>query len=219
MLDRITFITLGQTPRSDIIPEVSNALSEHVDINELGALDGLSSDEIRKLYPKPDDKALVTRLRDGTQTVIGKRWLELRLQSLLDRMPAKSKQLSVLLCTGDFSSLSAPGLYIDAQHLVDHGVKALCYTAKSIGLVLPLRRQIDEHHCIVSPDQKLLHAVASPYLADDFTEAGRSLSDCDIIVMHCMGYTSSQRETVAASSGRPVLLSRKLVAAGLSQFL
>ena len=55
--------------------------------------------------------------------------------------------------------------------------------------------------------------------ADDFVEAGRALSDCDLVVMHCMGYTEAQRATVARASGRPVLLARRLVAAALSQLL
>ena len=66
----------------------------------------------------------------------------------------------------------------------------------------------------------MLHpAVASPYEDDDFEDVGRSLASCDLIVMHCMGYTSIQRERVAAASGRPVLLSRSLVGAALNQLL
>jgi len=37
--------------------------------------------------------------------------------------------------------------------------------------------------------------------------------------MHCMGYTEAQRGRVAAASGRPVLLARRLVASAVAQLL
>ncbi len=219
MLDQITFITLGQTPRDDLVPEIVDALSRPVAVTELGALDGVGRAEIDRLAPGEDDRALVTRLRDGSQAVIAKSWLVRRLQELLDTLPVHPTAASVLLCTGDFSSLKGRGLFLDAQHLVDHGVDALSHTATAIGLVVPLERQVAEHHYESSSGQTLHAAVASPYEDDDFEAVGRALAACDLIVMHCMGYTSAQRDRVAASSGQPVLLSRRLVSAALSQLL
>jgi len=219
MLDRITFITLGQTPRSDLVPEIVDALTRPVAVEELGALDEIEPEEIARLAPDANDHALVTRLRDGSQAVIGKRWLVGRLQELLDAAPAGPNEANVLLCTGDFGALRGDGLFLDAQHLVDHGVDALCHSATSVGLVVPLARQVAEHHYEGPSGQELRAAVASPYRDDDFEGVGRSLSECDVIVMHCMGYTSAQRERVAASSGRPVLLARRLVSAALGQLL
>lgn len=219
MLDRITFITLGQTPRSDLVPEIVDALPRRVAIAELGALDGIERGEIARLAPDAADHALVTRLRDGSQIEIGKRWLTGRLQELLDAAPAAPNEANVLLCTGDFSALRGDGLFLDAQHLVDHGVDALCHSATSIGLVVPLARQVAEHHYETPSGQELRAAVASPYRDDDFEGVGRTLAACDVIVMHCMGYTAKQRDRVAAASGRPVLLSRRLVSAAVSQLL
>lgn len=219
MLDQITFITLGQTPRSDLVPEIVDALPRPVAVEELGALDGLEPGEIARLAPDANDHALVTRLRDGSQVEIGKQWLVGRLQQLLDSASTAPNKASVLLCTGDFSALRSDGLFLDAQHLVDHGVDALCHSASSLGLVVPLARQVAEHHYETPSGQELHTAVASPYRDDDFEAIGRSLTECDLIVMHCIGYTENQRDTVAAASGRPVLLARRLVSAALSQLL
>lgn len=219
MLDRITFITLGQTPRSDLVPEIVDALPRAVAVEELGALDEIAPGEIARLAPDASDHALVTRLRDGSQVEIGKQWLVVRLQELLDSAPTGPNEARVLLCTGDFSSLRSDGLFLDAQHLVDHGVDALCHSAASVGLVVPLARQVAEHHYETPSGQELHAAVASPYGDDDFEAVGRSLTQCDLIVMHCMGYTATQRDTVAAAAGRPVLLARRLVSAALSQLL
>ena len=62
-------------------------------------------------------------------------------------------------------------------------------------------------------------AAASPYRADDFARAAHELTDADLVVMHCMGYTEAMRRSVAAVTGRPVLLARRLVASAVSQLL
>lgn len=227
MLTRITFVTLGQTPRTDLVPEIVRALPRPVEVRELGALDGLDDDAIGALGAGPDDQALVSRLRDGTQVVLGKRWVSERLQRLLDGIDpsatdsgaASPPEATVLLCTGDFPGLRGRGLFLDAQHLVDHGVDALSQRASTVGVLVPLHRQEGEHHYAPSGGRRLRTAHATPYGDDDFVAAGRALSDCDLVVMHCMGYTEAQRGAVAEGSGRPVLLARRLVASALAQLL
>lgn len=219
MIERITFITIGQTPRIDLVPEIVAGLPSPVKVREFGALDGVAGSEIGGLFPGPDDHALVTRLRNGGQAVIGKRWVTARLQEILDGIVPDPHEVTVLLCTGDFSSLRGPELFLDAQHLVDHGVDALCQGARVVGMVVPLARQEDEHHYHPAPGQRLRTAHASPYEEADFVEVGRSLADCGLIVMHCMGYNEAQRGEVALGAGRPVLLARRLVAAALGQLL
>lgn len=233
MPTRITFVTIGQTPRSDLVPDLIEALPREVEIAELGALDGLGDDEIRDLEPSDDDHALVTRLADGRQAIVGKRSVTGRLVELLDEAPGATA--TVLLCTGEFPELDEAtrdtarlGLSLDAQRLVDHGVAALCHGAGSLGLLVPLARQEGEHHLGADAGhehhlgdagrQRLTTAHASPYDdRSDFRIAGRALADCDAIVMHCMGYTDAQRRAVATASGRPVLLARRLVAAAIGQ--
>lgn len=55
-------VTIGQTPRTDVIPELSAILGD-VTVREAGALDGLSRAEIAGLAPQRGDYVLVTRLR------------------------------------------------------------------------------------------------------------------------------------------------------------
>ena len=219
MLSRINFLTIGQTPRSDLMPEIAAALPRSLDIVEQGALDGLEPDEVASLAPGADDQALVTRMRDGTQVVIGKRWLTGRIQELLDAGSRSPDEATVLLCTGDFPGLSGRRLFFDAQHLVDHGVAALSSGVVTLGVVLPLARQEEETHVEPTPGQELMTAHASPYADDDFAAVGQSLSACDLIVMHCMGYTEGQREALARGAGRPVRLARRLVSSALAQLL
>lgn len=219
MIDRITFLTLGQTPRVDLVPEIVGSLPRDVVVEEFGALDGLERPDIEALAPESDDHAFVTRLADGSEVLVGKRWLTRRLQDLLDDLGEDPERVVVLLCTGDFSTLRGHGLFLDARNIVDRGVEALGHGVRRMGVVLPIERQVDEHHFRASRARAVQPVVASPYRDDDFAAAGRSLSGCEMIVMHCMGFTTPQRATVAEHSGCPVLLPRRLVTAALTQLL
>lgn len=219
MLSRVTFLTIGQTPRADLVPEIVAALPRSVEVAEVGVLDGLEDAEVAALAPDDQDHALVTRMRDGSQAVISKRWAASRVQALLNRLPSGPDQATVFLCTGEFPGLRGRGLFLDAQHLVDHGVKALAAGASTLGVIVPLARQAGEIHVRPAEGQELVIAHASPYSGDSFTAVAPSLSACDLIVMHCVGYSAAQREAIAQGSGRPVLLARRLVASALAQLL
>jgi protein AroM len=60
---------------------------------------------------------------------------------------------------------------------------------------------------------------ASPYEGDRFLEAGRELACCDVIVMHCMGYTAAMRRKLAEGAGVPTISAPELVAGVLRQLL
>ena len=118
---RVVMVTIGQTPRDDLVPEIVAALPRPVEVHEWGALDGLTREQIADLAPGEDDHALVTRLRNGSQAVIGKRWVTGRIQECLDARATAGwhgSEATVLLCTGDFSELLTRGLFLDAQHPV-----------------------------------------------------------------------------------------------------
>jgi len=219
MAPRFAFVTIGQTPRTDLVPEILRYLPEDLEIQEFGALDGVAPGTISEHAPAPHEPRLVTRLRDGSQAVLRKEWVELLLRELLATIDPGGYRAVVLLCTGEFRSLRGPGLFLDAQHLVDHGTAALWSGARRIGVLLPLAEQTEEFHLRPEPDQEIVYGHVSPYSGDRFEEAARELTDVDLIVMHCMGYTEAHREVVARGSGRPVLLARKLVATALANLL
>lgn len=52
MNQRVGMITVGQSPRDDIVPNMSQALGANIEVIEKGALDGLSTEEIQSLAPK-----------------------------------------------------------------------------------------------------------------------------------------------------------------------
>ena len=219
MNSSLAILTIGQTPRNDILPELTCWFPDTIQVQEFGALDGQPEEVIERLRPEAPDYRLITRLGDGRQAVVRKSWIARRLQDMLDGIDPEDYLAVVLLCTGEFSDLHFDGLFLDAQHLVDHGTDAICAGAHRIGVLLPLIEQSQEFHYNTRPDQELRFAAASPYEGDEFPAAAQALSDCDVIVMHCMGYTEAQRTSLVALTGKPVLLARRLVGAGIAQIV
>lgn len=218
-MKRAAFITIGQTPRVDMVPEMSEIIGNGIKIVEWGALDGLQSDEITALRPADNEHRLVTRLRNGGEAIVGKTWMKQRLQCLLDALNPDEYFVTVLLCTGNFGGLRSKGLFLEAQTIVDYGVEAIAESARSLGVMVPLEKQVDEFHYQRRADQRIMMTHASPYTPGGLEEAARELKQVDVIVMHCMGYTEAMRQTVANVSGKPALLARRLVAAAVTQLL
>lgn len=221
---RVAFFTIGQSPRSDVVPEMAPLLGEHVRIDEFGALDGLDAAGLAALAPRPGEYRFATRMRDGAQIELDAAAAEARLAQVMREADAAGYDVLVPLCTG---TAIAPmrTLVVEPQQVVDHLVAGLAQHCRKVGLVVPLQAQVDAFHMAVPLECATTVAHASPYEADAgraaerFTQAGRELADCDFVVMHCMGYAERMRQAVAQASGRPVLLSNRLVAQALAQIL
>ncbi|MBO9329224.1 AroM family protein [Achromobacter sp. HZ01] len=221
---RVAFFTIGQSPRSDVVPEIAPLLGAHVQVDEFGALDGLDAAALAALAPKPGAYRFATRMRDGSQIELDAAAAEARLAQVMSQADAAGYDVLVPLCTG---TAIAPmrTLVVEPQQVVDHLVAALAQHCRKVGLVVPLAAQVDAFHMAVPLPCDVQVAHASPYEADaqqaarNFEQAGRELASCDLIVMHCMGYAERMRAAVAQASGRPVLLSNRLVAQTLAQIL
>ncbi len=57
MPKRVAFVTIGQSPRSDVVPDILAETREPFDVTERGALDGLDDAAIADLAPRPGKNA------------------------------------------------------------------------------------------------------------------------------------------------------------------
>lgn len=220
MPPRVAFVTIGQSPRSDVLPDILAETRTPFEVTERGALDGLDDAAIADLAPRAGEERLVSRLRDGREVLLGKPAIDRRLHAILAELDAGGFDLLVLLCTGQFTRFSLRTPFIEPQHTVDHFVQGLAYGAERIGILLPHPAQIDEFHGI--PGVAIKAASASPYQANPepaLRAGGAALADTDIIVMHCIGYSEAMRQVVRQASGRPALVSRRLVAHAIDLLL
>jgi len=220
MPTHVAFLTIGQSPRGDLVPPMLEEMRSNVDPVEFGALDGMSRDEIAALTPEAGEERLVSRLRDGTEVALGKPAIERRLASILARLDERGYDLIVLLCTGRFGRFRLKTPFIEPQHLVDHFVQGLAYGIERLGIMLPDAKQAEEFHDVPGVDAKF--CAASPYAADSESQmraAGERLADTGLIVMHCMGYSEPMRQEVRRRAGRPVLLARRIVGQAIDSMI
>ena len=63
MKKTIGFITVGQSPRVDVVPEMAVHFGENIEIIECGALDGLTYEQILEFKPEEGDLILASRIR------------------------------------------------------------------------------------------------------------------------------------------------------------
>ena len=209
---RVAFVTIGQSPRVDMLPEMFARIGAGIEPIEIGILDDLGAEAIARLAPRAGDPTLVSRLRDGREVTIGKTWTRQRLVELMHDLDTQDLDLIVLLCTGYFEGVHARTLMLEAQRIVDHTVEAVSEDGRAVGVMVPLASQMDEFHVREHGRTSVVLAHASPYSDGRFEDAARELAKTDLIVMHCMGYSDAMRQRVASVSGKPVLLARRLVA-------
>lgn len=218
----VAFVTIGQSPRPDMVPEMLAWIRRDVpalEALEVGALDGLGRQEVAALAPAGDEHRLVSRLADGTEVVVSKPRVQERLKAIMADLDERAPTLVVLLCTGHFEGVRSRTLMVESQRVVDHAADALAEDGRTVGLLLPLAEQMGEFHVRSTPTRRVLMAWASPYSGDRFAAAARELAGADFIVMDCMGYDEAMRRRVAEASGRPVLLARRLVADAVARLL
>ena len=99
-MKKIGAITVGQSPRTDLIPEMEPILGDTVEIIQMGGLDGLTREEIAAFRPRPNDYVLVSRLADGTSVSFGESYVLPRMQECIHRLEDKGVSLILFLCTG-----------------------------------------------------------------------------------------------------------------------
>ena len=222
-VSRIAFVTIGQTPRVDIVPEmmaeIAAGLPHGPTYEEFGVLDGLDAAELGAMRADDGETTFATRLNDGEEIVVSRERIEARLNLLLSDIDAAGFDLIVLLCTGTKIDPLKNTLVVEAQRIVDSTVEAIAASSRRLGVIVPLERQVAEFtgRHVFGGDHKVVSA--SPYAGDDMAASARGLADCDLVVMHCMGYSAEMLARVREEIDAPVLLSRRVVAGVVRQMI
>ena len=198
---RFALVTIGQSPRPDIAPDLIAAFDASCHFTEFGALDGLEPDEIRQLTAKEGERRLVSRLVDGTEVVCSEEAIERRLKDLFAAIPAKDFDAILLMCSGKLENIEHElpvycpfdALTVEIQARTDRGQK--------IGMISPDKGQISKMQELFEGAKSASFASASPYGADEFVEAGAALQGTDFIIMNCMGYDATMAEKVEEAAG------------------
>lgn len=214
----VAFVTVGESPRDDLVPELLGHIDRPIQPVEFGALDGLSPAAVAAMAPRPGEFTLSTRAHRRT-VIVSKAQIIEKLNGLLARIEREGFDLAVLLSTGPFPNLVRRGGLIEAESVIRTSIESVAMTGQTIGIVLPLARQIAEYAQgrWNGVRMRLTHAPCEP--SPRLAVAARELKDCDLIVLDSIAYTEEMRTEMAAMTGRPVVLARRVVAGAVRLML
>lgn len=214
---KIGLITIGQSPRTDVVPEIREILGQDAQILEAGALDGLSMEEIKGLVPEEScENVLVSRLRDGSWVTMDENKLLVLLEERIRQLEEQGAALGVLLCTGPFPRLREGGIPIVYPFRLMEAVFPCFSRRGSVGIVTPDEKQ--KELCLGKWSPVMEHVavtVCNPYEKErNLEQAAMDMreADPDFIVLDCIGYNKEMKQKMEQLTGKPVILPRGFLA-------
>ena len=216
MMTSFATLTIGQAPRSDILPLLTAHLPDEP-VTHFGLLDGLSREQIEQRYaPQEGDAVLVAVLLDGSQILLSAANAERGLQEKIDQLEAQGCTTILLLCGGEFGQLHASSaLLIEPERMIPPLIGAMVGTHRA-GIVVPVESQIGwQANKWRKLEKPPCFAVASPYLTDDqaLTEAAKRFAEqgAEVVVLDCIGYNHHHVKVLEQHLDVPVLLANVLM--------
>lgn len=222
MVKTVGAITIGQSGRGDIIPEMKENVGEGIEFIEAGALDGLSSQQIEQLDPRQGEHPLITRLRNGSAVKVSKKKIIPLMQACIDRLTRQGVDLLTILCTGDFPLFDTSQLIIYPSKLLHYTVESLS-SLRKLGIIVPLPEQIESaRERWLLQKREVVIQSASPY--EDVSRLKGvtqhlSALGVEFLVLDCMGFDRRMKQIALQQANRPTLLPRSLLAHFISEML
>ncbi|MEK4300162.1 AroM family protein [Oceanobacillus sp. FSL W8-0428] len=211
----IGVITVGQTPRVDMIPAMQHIFPDNTAIVERGVLDYKTEQEILNLSPNENQTVLVSRLSNGDKTVIAKEKILPFIQDLISELNLSGTTMILLACTGQFPKFTSNVPLIYPDYLLNHVVKGVIQEG-TLGVIVPLPEQKDS---IIKKWETIgltaIPKACSPYNFNksELIKVASELEKLPIkaIVLDCMGYTEEMKSIVQENTSKMVFLARNVI--------
>lgn len=220
---KIAAVTIGQSPRTDMMDDIMSRIPDDLQMMEYGALDEYTLEEVKERFgPREGDEVLVSRMRDGRQAKMAGRFVDRLLQNCIERAERDGAAAVLLLCTGAFPEFRhtvplirpQPLFYAVAQKLAD---------GRPIAVMVPEPEQENQARKWWGACGIQVQTVsATPYGSiGKIEDAARSLHGCgaSFLCLDCMGFTQEMKCIAGKASGLPVLLPRTLIASITAEYL
>jgi protein AroM len=213
----VGLVTIGQSPRPDVVPEMAAVIGPEVEVREAGALDGLDRAQIQALAPTGQDEILVTRLQDGTAVFVGKEKIVGLVEQRIAALERDGATLTALLCTGAFPRLRTTRTLIQPHPVLLGTLRGLSWPGR-LGILTPSVPHVPQTQARWRRDGfDPVVAPLSPYEEEDPAALARAAetmrgAGAGLVVMDCMGFRRKTRNELRALTGVPVLLANLLVA-------
>lgn len=227
-MHKVGMITIGQSPRDDIVSVMRRHMTQEVEILQRGALDDLDLPTVTELRPKAGQPTLVTRMRDGTEVKVTHGKIIPLMQKGVEALEEEGVEFIVLLCTGAFPELQAERMILHPGRLLHSLITAIANGAK-LGVVVPSASQVPAGEKAQKERWGGLDVVvtsASPYAppeirAKEWERAAEGLKErgVDLVYLGCMGMDEEMKCTVQQVTGKPVILASSVVARVIDELI
>lgn len=215
---KVGLLTIGQSPREDIVSEIKPLLNPRIEILERGLLDDLNLEEIQRMKPDSGETLLVTRLKEGSQVELSEMKISSMLPRAIDSMQKEMKINAVgVLCTHDFSEkkFSVPVIFpFDYLEFLSSRVLSV----KNLGVVVPLESQVE---MTKKKWQNSVVEAKSPYSAGGEqweTIAKKFITKkVDTVILDCIGYKIKDKLEIQSFFSVPILLPRVILVHAINQ--
>lgn len=214
-LPRIAFVTIGQAPRPDIVPQLIRQLDTQIIVEEFGALDGIDPAEFDGLPQAPNQITLHTRFANGEYKIVSADIVERRIAALCERLDKENYDFIVVVSTGLRNEITTKTPLLNAQTIVESWVQSLTMVGCRVGIIYSVDLQGTEN--IFTHGSAIRQSVSYtlPGPSGNIDDITRNLKNCDFIVMYSMAYSGEMARKVSAQSGKPVATARNILSSSL----
>ncbi|MCF8467391.1 MAG: AroM family protein [Sneathiella sp.] len=217
-LPRIAFVTIGQSPRPDIVPHLVRQLDTPIIAEEFGALDDYDEGgdiDHELLTPSPNQITFHTRFRSGQYRIVSADIVEKKIADLCDKLDTENFDFIVVISTGLRKEIRTKTPLLNAQKVVEAWVQSLSMVGCRVGIIYSVDLQGNDN--IFTHGSAIRQSVSYtlPGPSGDIDEISRNLKNCDFIVMYSMAYSAETARKVSAQTGKPVVTARRILASTL----
>lgn len=195
-------VTIGQSPRPDLLEQLLARLPSDVQVIEVGALDLVAAEGLDLLRHGPDRPIegypLTTRLRDGTLVTLDEEELAPLVQAAIDRGEEAGAVLTLLLCAGGFLGATAHGRLVRPFDAAVEQLRSM--GARRLAVVVPFEGQARTAHT------KFLGMGFAPItIGGDPATLDPSSIVADAIVLDYVGHPSASVDVLRRRVRIPLL--------------
>ncbi|WP_342627040.1 AroM family protein [Nguyenibacter vanlangensis] len=220
MPTEVAFVTIGQSPRDDIVPSILDRARTPIRATQFGVLDNLDQAALAAMAPGPAAPRLVSRLRSGHEIYLDKALTTLCLLDMLEAIDRQGFDLVVPLCTCHIPELRALNLrtpFIEPQRLMDASAVGLLTGLCRVAVIFPTcqavtHRSYEGLETVTSWLSPYTYAQEDPGWTERLDAV---LLGVDLIVMHCVGFSEEIRMMLQHRYKCPVLIPRRVIAAAI----